>query len=115
MLFFISDPEKSQHPGRHHSIALKLHLPTVKSSACGREIFELPSPGGAGGWTPLHPESSVHELLERQNRELKRRTRVATLFPDDSSLLRPVTAILAEISDEWETGPMSYLMFKNQQ
>jgi transposase-like protein len=54
-------------------------------------------------------------MLERQNRELKRRTRVATLFPNEASLLRLATAVLAEISDEWETGTMSYLTFKNQQ
>ena len=41
--------------------------------------------------------------LERLNREIKRRTRVATLFPNEASLLRLVTAILAEVSDEWET------------
>ena len=42
--------------------------------------------------------------VERVNREIKRRTRVATLFPHEGSLLRLVTAIAAEISDEWETG-----------
>jgi putative transposase len=41
--------------------------------------------------------------LERLNEEIKRRTRVATLFPNESSLLRLVTAILAEVSDEWES------------
>jgi len=43
-------------------------------------------------------------LLERLNREIKRRTRVATLFPNAPSLLRLVSAILMEISEEWETG-----------
>ena len=42
--------------------------------------------------------------LERVNMELKRRTRVAGLFPNEASLLRLVTALLAEYSDEWETG-----------
>ena len=42
--------------------------------------------------------------LERLNKEIKRRTRVATLFPNESSLLRLVTAVLTEISEEWETG-----------
>jgi putative transposase len=42
--------------------------------------------------------------LERVNMELKRRTRVAGLFPNDASLLRLVSALLAEYSDEWETG-----------
>lgn len=42
--------------------------------------------------------------LERLNREIKRRTNVATLFPNEASLLRLVTAILMEQSEEWETG-----------
>jgi transposase-like protein len=42
--------------------------------------------------------------LERVNMEIKRRTRVAGLFPNEASLLRLVTALLAEYSDEWETG-----------
>lgn len=36
--------------------------------------------------------------------ELKRRTRVTGLFPNDASLLRLVSTLLAEFSDEWETG-----------
>ena len=43
-------------------------------------------------------------MLERLNRELKRRTKVATLFPKESSLLRLVSAVLVEVSEEWETG-----------
>lgn len=43
-------------------------------------------------------------MLERLNQEIKRRTRVATLFPNDASLLRLVSAVLIEISEEWETG-----------
>ena len=42
--------------------------------------------------------------LERVNQEIKRRTRVARLFPNEASLLRLVTALLAETSDEWESG-----------
>ena len=42
--------------------------------------------------------------LERLNREIGRRTRVATLFPNDASLERLVSALLVEISEEWETG-----------
>lgn len=43
-------------------------------------------------------------VVERLNREIKRRTRVATLFPNEESLLRLASALLVEISDEWETG-----------
>jgi len=42
--------------------------------------------------------------LERVNQEIKRRTRVARLFPNEASLLRLVTALLAETSEEWESG-----------
>ena len=42
--------------------------------------------------------------IERVNREVKRRTRVAVLFPNDASALRLVTAVLMEIHEEWITG-----------
>lgn len=42
--------------------------------------------------------------LERLNREIKRRTRVATLFPNEASCLRLVTAVLQEVHDDWITG-----------
>lgn len=41
--------------------------------------------------------------LERLNREIKRRTRVASLFPNEASLLRLATAVLMEIDEEWQT------------
>lgn len=50
--------------------------------------------------------------LERLNKEIKRRTRVATLFPNEASLLRLVSAVLMEISEDWETGK-TYLTFTN--
>jgi transposase-like protein len=55
--------------------------------------------------TPSHrARLRTTNMLERLNRELKRRTRVATLFPNEASLLRLVTAVLMELSEEWETG-----------
>jgi len=49
--------------------------------------------------------------LERINRELKRRTRVASIFPNPPSCLRLVSALLAECDDEWMTGKI-YLNMK---
>jgi putative transposase len=40
---------------------------------------------------------------ERLNKEIKRRTRVAALFRNEASLLRLASAVLSEISDDWET------------
>ena len=42
--------------------------------------------------------------LERLNREIRHRTRVAVLIPNTASCLRLVTAIITEISEEWQTG-----------
>jgi putative transposase len=45
----------------------------------------------------------TNNCLERLNREIKRRTRVATLFPNEASLLRLATAVLMEMDEEWQT------------
>ena len=46
--------------------------------------------------------------MERVNREIKRRTRVAVLFPNKESALRLVTGVIMEIHEEWMTN-RSYL------
>jgi len=42
--------------------------------------------------------------LERMNREIHRRTSVASLFPNEASCLRLATAVVMEISEDWQTG-----------
>jgi transposase-like protein len=42
--------------------------------------------------------------IERVNKEIKRRTRVAVLFPNPESALRLVTGVVIEIHEEWVTG-----------
>jgi transposase-like protein len=64
----------------------------------GLTVFALP---------PAHRRRlRTTNLLERLNKEIKRRTRVATLFPNEASLLRLVSAVLIEISEDWETGKL---------
>lgn len=48
--------------------------------------------------------------LERVNKELKRRTAVVGIFPNEASCLRLVSALLMETSEEWEAG-RAYLVF----
>lgn len=43
-------------------------------------------------------------MAERQMKEIKRRTRVAMIFPNRKSLNRIVSAILMEIDENWSTG-----------
>ncbi len=55
------------------------------------------------------PEASRQRLrtsnrCETLNSQIKRRTRVVGLFPNQSSLLRLVTGVVIEISEGWETG-----------
>jgi len=40
-------------------------------------------------------------MLERLNQELKRRTHIVRIFPDEASCLRLSRAVAAEIHDEW--------------
>jgi transposase-like protein len=42
--------------------------------------------------------------IERVNKEIKRRTRVAVLFPNPASALRLVTGVIIEIHEDWVTG-----------
>jgi transposase-like protein len=42
--------------------------------------------------------------LERINKEIRRRTRVVGVFPNEASCLRLISAILMEISEEWQIG-----------
>jgi len=51
--------------------------------------------------------------LERLNREIRRRTRVVGIFPNEAAGLRLVSAILMEVSDEWEAGK-AYLTFTDK-
>ena len=62
----------------------------------GFTVYALPE--------PHRRRLRTSNAIERVNQELKRRTRVAPLFPNEASLLRLVTALLCEISNEWATS-----------
>ena len=49
--------------------------------------------------------------VERLHREVRRRARVVSIFPNPPSCLRLVSAVLNEISEEWLTG-RTYLTFE---
>ncbi|MFQ6610367.1 MAG: transposase [Fidelibacterota bacterium] len=53
-----------------------------------------------------HRRIRTNNAVEKLSQEIKRRTRVARLFPNVESCLRLVSAILAEINDDWVSGRM---------
>jgi len=50
-------------------------------------------------------------LVERLNREIDRRTRVVSIFPNEAACLRLVSALLMETDEAWQTG-RTYLTFQ---
>jgi len=57
-------------------------------------VYQLPE--------PHRKKMRTTNMLERQNQELKRRTRVVRIFPNEGSCLRLVTALAIEQSEEWQ-------------
>lgn len=49
-------------------------------------------------------------IMERTNKEIKRRSKVVGAFPNDESVLRLVVSILIDINEEWITGNKYLIM-----
>jgi len=49
-----------------------------------------------------HKKMRSTNMIERLNEELKRRSRVVRIFPNEQSCLRLLTAICQEISEDWD-------------
>lgn len=58
---------------------------------------------------PHRKKLRTSNSCETLNGNIKRRTRVAGLFPSEESLERLVTGVLIEISETWETSSRPYL------
>lgn len=74
-------------------------------------------PSSLNGWSKIFlsltimqfPEAHrkrlrTSNIAERVNKEIRRRTRVASIFPNVASCLRLVTAVIMEIDEEWQQG-----------
>lgn len=59
----------------------------------GFNVFNLPK--------PIRKKLRTSNLIERMNQELKRRSRVVRIFPNEASSLRLLSAVALEIHEDW--------------
>jgi len=62
-------------------------------------------------WRRIHSTN----LLERLNREIKRRTKVVGVFPDQLAVFRLVGTLLHEIDDDWRASQRKYFSVESMQ
>jgi transposase-like protein len=90
----------------YRTSASRLSAWLEEAVAEGLTVLAFPEP-----WRRLLRTSNG---LERVNKELRRRFRVVGSFVSEASCLRLASAVLMEISDEWETGRIYLTMPKQQ-
>ena len=94
---------------RHEAEALlkKLVLKYEKTASRLADWMERALPEGLTVFNfPANHQKRLRTTngLERLNREIRRRTRIANIFPNEASCLRLVTALVMETSEDWVTG-----------
>lgn len=87
---------------KYAKIASKLATWLETTLPEGRTVFAFPE--------PHRRLIRTTNGVERLNQEIRRRTRVVGMFPNEAACLRLVSAILMEVSEEWEAGK-TYLTF----
>jgi len=88
---------------RYRDAAPKLTAWSEEALPEGFAVFDLP---------PSHRRKlRTTNLVERLNQEVRRRTRVARLFPNEASCLRLVSTVLMEIAEDWQTAEKRYVIF----
>jgi putative transposase len=87
-----------------------LHAATQKYAVSAPRLSAWLEENLSEGFTvfafPLEHRRSLRTTnsLERVNKEIRRRTRVVGVFPNEASCLRLISALLMEISEEWQIG-----------
>ena len=106
-IFNAPDLEEAEHlrtkfVARHEKKMPKLARWADENLQEGFTAFSLP--------VPHRRRLRTTNMVERLNEEIRRRTRVARLFPNEASCLRLVSAIVMEIAEDWQTADKRYLV-----
>ena len=121
----IDRPKRRCHPAAGHPHDLRSARPGSCPLPAGRDRHHLGGPvprrghdarrrrRGPAAFTSF-PVADWRKLwstnpLERLNAEIKRRTKVVGIFPNDDAALRLVTAVVVETRDEWAVAERRYL------
>jgi len=90
---------------RYRNTAPKLASWAEEALPQGFTVFSLPP--------TRRRRMRTTNLVERLIEEIRRRTRVARLFPNEASCLRLVSAVLMEIAEDWQTAEKRYVTFSD--
>lgn len=109
-IFHAPDQDEAEHLlkkflDRYQKTAPKLVEWAEEAIPEGFTVFSLPA--------SHRRRLRTTNLIERLNEEIRRRTRVARLFPNEAACLRLVSAILMEISEDWQTAGKRYVVFND--
>lgn len=110
-LFHSGDPAVCRQVGEEMAAAWATKAPKMAAALlAGLEdclaVLQVPE----GHRRRLHSTN----LLERMMQELKRRTRVVRIFPDEASLSRLAGAVLVEMDEKWQVEPARYIVFDGE-
>ncbi len=89
----------------YEKTAPKLAVWLMESIPEGLTVFAFPK--------PHRRRIRTSNIVERLNQEIRRRTKVARLFPNEASCLRLVSAVLMEISEDWASD-LPIMSFEKQ-
>ena len=102
----------SGKPGPPHSVADQIRPKVPKLAA----ILGDAEPDVLAYMTfPREHRAKLHSTnpIERLNGEIKRRTDVVGIFPNDEAILRLVGALLLEQNDEWAVQRARYMTLES--